>query len=97
VYTEALQVFTEQVRHEDIGGGGGGGESKAPIILNLDNDSVSNQVYATADSSIAKHSLLPYEQKDGWSSETFWKFMGRKKLLTVTAGHATECSISARI
>jgi hypothetical protein len=23
--------------------------------------------------------------------------MGRKKLLTVTAGHATECSISARI
>jgi hypothetical protein len=37
VYPEALHVFTEQVRHEDVGGR----ESKAPFILNLDNDGVS--------------------------------------------------------
>jgi len=45
VYPEAPLVFTEQVRHEDVRGR----ESKAPFILNLDNDSVSNQLYAQAD------------------------------------------------
>jgi len=86
--------FMEQVCHEDIGGR----ERKAPFILNLDSDGVSAINFKLRPiHPLPKIIYYPTKQKDGWSSEIFWKFLGRKYLPTVTTGHAIQCGISARI